>query len=162
MSQQQQPQPQPERPAKSGISGARSAFLAKLPLILRVAELCLTIIVLGLVIDPINARLQHNVNHSALTYVTYAGYILINCVLIISEVTGEPLPKTACLLFAFIGGVLFVATGSLLIHDWRTLNYSMHYHPPKMYMDMMISSGIIGIFTACLFFADVVITVRYA
>ena len=66
------------------------------------------------------------------------------------------------LLFAFTGGVLFVAAGSLIIHDWRTLFYTMHFHPPKMYMDMMISSGIIAIFTACIFFADVGLTIRYA
>lgn len=72
------------------------------------------------------------------------------------------LPVLQGLLFAFTGGVLFVAAGSLIIHDWRTLFYTMHFHPPKMYMDMMISSGIIAIMTACIFFADVGLTIRYA
>jgi len=66
------------------------------------------------------------------------------------------------LLFAFTGGALYVTAGAIIINDWRHNFYTLHFQPPKMYMDMMIASGIIALFNAVFYFIDVGLTIRYA
>jgi hypothetical protein len=68
------------------------------------------------------------------------------------------------MLFSLTGGVLFLVAGSVIINDWRNLwgGGIKHMGYSKQYMDMMIASGIIGIFNAFLYLADFALTVAYA
>ena len=65
-------------------------------------------------------------------------------------------------LLALAGGSLFLASGSIIIDDWRGLwDRSKHVNYSKHYMDMMIASGIIGIFNAFVYFVDFVLSAVY-
>jgi hypothetical protein len=67
------------------------------------------------------------------------------------------------MLFSLIGGVLFLVAGSVIINDWRNLwGGTKHMGYSKQYMDMMIASGIIGIFNAFFYLADFGLTVAFA
>lgn len=66
------------------------------------------------------------------------------------------------MLFSLIGGVLFLVAGSVIINDWRNLwGRKTHMGYSKQYMDMMIASGIIGVFNAFFYFTDFGLTVGF-
>jgi hypothetical protein len=66
------------------------------------------------------------------------------------------------MLFSLTGGVLLLVAASVIINDWRNLwGGTKHMGYSKQYMDMMLASGIIGIFNAFFYFADFGLTVAY-
>jgi hypothetical protein len=66
-------------------------------------------------------------------------------------------------LFSLTGGALFLAAGSVIIDDWRHLWSGLkHVGYSKQYMDMMIASGIIGIFNAFVYLIDFGLTITFA
>jgi hypothetical protein len=72
-------------------------------------------------------------------------------------------PVLQWVLFSLTGGALFLAAGSVIIDDWRNLWSGMkHVGYSKQYMDMMIASGIIGIFNAFVYFIDFGLTITFA
>jgi hypothetical protein len=67
------------------------------------------------------------------------------------------------MLFSLTGGVLFMVAGSITINDWRNLWSALkHMGYSKQYMDMMIASGIIGIFNGFFYLIDFGLTVAFA
>ncbi|GLH06484.1 Protein of unknown function [Gryllus bimaculatus] len=63
------------------------------------------------------------------------------------------------LLFLLVNGCLLVAAGGVLLADWCRMYYRIYNLQPKLYLDMMIASGIIAIFNAAAHFVDVGLTV---
>jgi hypothetical protein len=61
--------------------------------VLKIVELSLSIICMGLIVDPMNHKLQLNIHHIGLVYVTYAGFIFINTVVIIGQTRAERMPQ---------------------------------------------------------------------
>jgi hypothetical protein len=47
---------------------------------------------MGLIVDPINHKLLPNIHHLGLVYVAYAGFILINTIVIIGLARSERMP----------------------------------------------------------------------
>ncbi|EEB17303.1 conserved hypothetical protein [Pediculus humanus corporis] len=136
------------------------------PYILKLIELCLAIIAVGLIVDPINnGVLSFNHNHSGIVYVSWPSYIIINTILLISFVAGERIPKITQVLFSFIGGCLFVAAAAVSLENWRK-HHSGEINLLKMnvqqYSDQSIASGILALFCALTFFIDTVITLKFA
>ena len=67
------------------------------------------------------------------------------------------------MLFSLTGGVLFLVAGSVTINNWRNLWRGLkHMGYSKQYMDMMIASGVIGIFNGFFYLADFALTVAFA
>ncbi|RZF36101.1 hypothetical protein LSTR_LSTR016101 [Laodelphax striatellus] len=63
--------------------------------------------------------------------------------------------------YSVILGLLFFIAGYVVLHDWWALMHSLYFHPPKLFMDMMISSGAFAIINSIAFFVDVWLTYRY-
>lgn len=67
--------------------------VSRVQFILKVVELCLSIVCMGLIVDPMNHKLQLNIHHIGLVYVAYAGFILINTIVIIGQARAERMPQ---------------------------------------------------------------------
>lgn len=130
------------------------------PILCKLVELCLTIVIVGLIVDPTNSGiLQFDQNHSGIVYVTWPGYILINSILLIGYVIGDRIPKRTMMLFSFVGGILYIAAASVAIHDWRQNQITPQgARPSKQYQDMTISAAVLAIFTALIMFLDTAAT----
>jgi hypothetical protein len=61
--------------------------------VLKIVELSLSIVCMGLIVDPMNHKLQLNIHHIGLVYVAYAGFILINTIIIMGQTRAERMPQ---------------------------------------------------------------------
>ncbi|XP_046399715.1 uncharacterized protein LOC124166110 [Ischnura elegans] len=130
-------------------------------LAIKIVELALAMLCCGLIPNPFYHSLHSTMHHVALSYVTFAGYILINAVLIITYLTEENVPKRMATLFSLVGCILFIASGSVIIEDWRTVKNSIILRPSKQYMDQMIAAGIISLFNGAIYLVDVGLTFKF-
>jgi hypothetical protein len=64
-------------------------------------------------------------------------------------------------LFALIGCILFIASGGVIIEDWRVVKNSIILRPSKQYMDQMIAAGIISLFNGAVYLIDVGLTLKF-
>ncbi|XP_012269024.1 uncharacterized protein LOC105693574 [Athalia rosae] len=145
-----------------------------IPLLIKIVEVVLAIFAIGLVVDPFNSfqkiynKPQTKLDDIAIVYVTIAGYILINMVIIIGYVMGDRMPKKTALLFSSVGAILFIVAGSVIVHDWRKLRGSYvqisnnAIYPSKQFMEMLISGGVFAFVDAAVFVVDVFITFQYS
>ncbi|GLH06483.1 Uncharacterized protein GBIM_11989 [Gryllus bimaculatus] len=126
---------------------------------LKIIELVFGILNVGLVVDPFRVIPETDVVHACLALVAFSSVIIVSCVLLISRLAREPVPVRATLLFLLVNGCLLVAAGGVLLADWCRMYYRIYNLQPKLYLDMMIASGIIAIFNAAAHFVDVGLTV---
>jgi hypothetical protein len=75
------------------MSEDRKIFARRVQLVLKIVELSLAIICVGLIVDPINHKMQLNMHHVGLVYVAYAGFIFINTIVIIGQMKAERMPQ---------------------------------------------------------------------
>jgi hypothetical protein len=75
------------------MSEDQKIFARRIQLTLKIVELGLAIICVGLIVDPINHKMQLNMHHVGLVYVTYAGFIFINTIVIIGQLKSERIPQ---------------------------------------------------------------------
>ncbi|XP_069685013.1 uncharacterized protein [Periplaneta americana] len=144
------------------MSEDQKIMVKRVQFLLKVVELSLSIICVGLIVDPINHKMQLNMHHVALVYATFAGYIVVNTVIIIGQVKAERMPQYMWALLSFTAGAVFLAAGSVIIDDWRNLWGGLkHMGYSKQYMDMMIASGIIAIFNAFIYFVDFCLVIAF-
>ncbi|XP_071444157.1 uncharacterized protein [Hetaerina americana] len=128
---------------------------------IKIIELALAMLCCGLIPNPFYHNLHSTMHHVALAYVTFAGYILINAVLIVAYLTEENVPKRMVALFAVVGCILFIASGGVIIEDWRIIKNSIILRPSKQYMDQMIAAGIISLFNGAVYLVDVGLTLKF-
>lgn len=72
------------------------------------------------------------------------------------------------ILFASLGAILHIVAGSLIVHNWRTIQ-KPYYHmqnnelyPSKQYMDMLISSAVFVFINALTFVVEICLIVKYS
>jgi hypothetical protein len=75
------------------MSEDKKRFVRRVQLILKIVELSLAIVCVGLIVDPIDHKMQLNMHHVGLVYVTYAGFIFINTIVIIGQLKAECMPQ---------------------------------------------------------------------
>ncbi|XKL67130.1 hypothetical protein PGB90_010550 [Kerria lacca] len=139
----------------------KESILAASPFLIKIFELVLTLLSVGLIISPYNNKLQSSTNRAGFIYSAYIGAILINILIIICHFLGERIPKKACLIIAGFYGVFLLMVGGMVIQDWRSIQTSIYLRPSKHHLDMMIASGVFSLFTSFSFFADIGLTLRY-
>lgn len=127
----------------------------------KIIELALAMLCCGLIPNAFYHHLHSNMHHVALAYVTFAGYILINAVIIFAYITEESVPKRMVALFSMVGCILFIASGGVIIEDWRIIQNSIISRPSKQYMDQMIAAGIISLFNGAVYLVDVGLTLKF-
>ena len=71
----------------------QNVLVSRVQFVLKVVELSLSIVCMGLIVDPMNHKLQVNLHHIGLVYVAYAGFILINTIVIIGQTRAERMPQ---------------------------------------------------------------------
>lgn len=139
----------------------------------KVVEIILSIFAIGLIVDPLNSfqnifnKQRFKLDDAAFIYVTVAGYVMINTLFIICHLLGDRLPKRTMILFASLGAILHIVAGSLIVHNWRTIQrpyYSLNneIYPSKQYMDMLISSAVFVFLNALAFVAEVFLILKYS
>ncbi|XP_054273246.1 uncharacterized protein LOC128993393 [Macrosteles quadrilineatus] len=137
------------------------SFIGASPFLIKVLELVVALLCLVLIYVPFDNRLQTNLNHVGIVYVTYCCAVIVNGVLIGSHLQGERVPQKTLFIFSTVLGILFFITGCVVLNDWWTLMHSLYFHPPKTFLDMMICSGIFSILNSLTFFTDIWLTYRY-
>ncbi|XP_011497762.1 PREDICTED: uncharacterized protein LOC105362110 [Ceratosolen solmsi marchali] len=143
-------------------------------ILLKVIEVVVSIFAVGLVVDPFNSfhriflyQPKPKIDDIAIIYVTVAGFILINTILIIGHMFGDRMPKRTSVLFSATGTILHIVAGSVVIHNWRKLhsNYAYVYnnntYASKQYADMLIAGAFFTFVDALVFAVDVFFTIKY-
>ncbi|XP_075231492.1 uncharacterized protein LOC142330225 [Lycorma delicatula] len=137
------------------------SLLRASPFLIKVLELILAVLCFLLIYVPFDNRLQSNVHHAGMVYVAYCTTILVNSVLIASHLQHQRIPRRTLYIFSTICGLLFLIAGCVVLNDWWTLMHSIYFHPPKLFLDMMICSGFFAILNSIAFFVDIWFTFRY-
>jgi hypothetical protein len=75
------------------MSEDKKILARRVQLVLKIVELSLAIVCVGLIVDPINHKMQLNMHHVGLVYVTYAGFIFINTIVILGQMKSERMPQ---------------------------------------------------------------------
>ncbi|XP_014216717.1 uncharacterized protein LOC106645383 [Copidosoma floridanum] len=143
-------------------------------LLFKVGEVVLSIIAIGLIVDPFDSfsRIFTHQPHLklsdvAMIYVTLAGFIIVNGISVLAFFLGDRMPKITALLFTGLGTIMHLIAGGLMFHNWKKLNgnyayvYNNHTFGSKLYLDMLISSTAITFINGLLFAGDVFVTVKY-
>ncbi|KAM0728058.1 hypothetical protein ACS0PU_005527 [Formica fusca] len=160
---------QSQRPAP------RNKILSHLPTAIKIIELILAIFAIGLAVDPMNSfqqmfnRPRFKLDDAATIYVTVAGYILINGLFVISHMLGDRVPKRTLILFAFVGAIMHLVAGSLMVHNWRHMNGSSHHYvynneiyASKQYVDMLISAAVFTFVNAVVFVVEIIAIIKWS
>ncbi|KAF7405779.1 hypothetical protein HZH68_005148 [Vespula germanica] len=145
-----------------------------IPIFFKVIEIILAIFAIGLLVDPLNSfqrvfnKPRFKLDDAAFIYVTVAGYIMINSLFVICHLLGDRLPKRTMIIFSSLGAILHIVAGSLIIHNWRTIQRPYYHmqnnelYPSKQYMDMLISSAIFVLINALTFVAEIFLILKYS
>jgi len=75
------------------MSEDQNVLVSRVQFVLKIVQLSLSIVCMGLIVDPMNHKLQLNIHHIGLVYVAYAGFILINTIVIIGQTRAERMPQ---------------------------------------------------------------------
>lgn len=163
-----------EDPVPDLQNSKESTAIDIIPLGVKVLEVILAVFAIGLAVDPLNSfqkiynRPQVKLDDVAIIYVTIAGYILINAVIIVGYLLGDRIPKKTALLFSAVGAFLFLVAGSVIVHNWRQLrgNYvqvnNNSIYASKQYMEMLIAAAVFTFIDAAVFILDVFVVWQYS
>ncbi|XP_060522813.1 uncharacterized protein LOC132699877 [Cylas formicarius] len=123
-------------------------------LIFKILELILCAFCLACFFEPAKMSirdrpLQFQLDQSGLMFTTFAGYILINLVLLVSWLLGDKMPYKMSAAFSVCASALFLVSGIFLIVGRRK------FDEPHMYLTTMMTSATAFAFVnAALFAAD--------
>jgi hypothetical protein len=93
------------------MSEDQKIFVRRVQLALKVLELSLAIVCVGLIVDPINHKMQLNMHHVALVAVAYTGYIIINSVAVVGQMKAERMPQL------MVGNKCYKALVFVVVHS---------------------------------------------
>ncbi|KAJ8922938.1 hypothetical protein NQ315_001483 [Exocentrus adspersus] len=132
------------------------------PVGIKVLELLVSTLCLGLIYEPASTLGlgKSHMHHIGIMYTAFTGYMVINCVLLISKAIGDRIPYRTVSLFALIGSALCLVTGILLIVDTANKIREYAYHSNTYRLDMMKACIGIAFVDVMLFAADAVLTFK--
>ncbi|OXU25702.1 uncharacterized protein LOC100679946 [Nasonia vitripennis] len=143
-------------------------------IVLKVVQVVISIFAVGLIVDPFDSFHQifnhppkPKLDDIAVIYVTIAGFIMINAILILGHLLGDRMPKRTSVLFSATGAIMHIVAGSVIIHNWRKLHgnyayiYNSNTYPSKQYQDMLIAGAFFTFVDALVFAVDVFFTIKY-
>jgi len=133
------------------------------PLFLKVIELVLAAVCIGLIDDPANnsrIRVFLTARTIALAYVTFGGFVIVCGAYIVGKVFHDSIPWKTTAILNFIGVCLFVATGACILRDWSDIKIRGYWPPNTTRMDLIVSCGSVSIVAAAIFIIDLLVNVR--
>ncbi|XP_046399748.1 uncharacterized protein LOC124166131 [Ischnura elegans] len=115
--------------------------------LLKWVELILAVVSIALLRDS-GSFPGLNVDKIVVAYMTLAGFILFNCIIIVGSFNGETLGKITMLLYLLSGAVLFITTGAFIIehYDQKLFNTTAN--------DKFLASGIIALVNGAVYLVD--------
>lgn len=128
---------------------------------LRVIELILAVIAIGLIVGALTAPqvVQSNDRHIALIYSAYSSFIIITGVLIVARLFGESAGWRTSIGFSIIGFIMFTAAAGIIFYDWHR-SYYTNIRPNKEVYNLLISSGVFAVVDAAVFLVHAFLTFR--
>lgn len=139
----------------------RDSLKSASPVLIKIFEVVLSALCLSLIFVPFDNKLQISMHRTAVVGVGLSLPLITNVVLLYGHFRREPSPKSTIYAFSFICGILLIAAGSVLMADWWTFMRSLHFRPPKMFMDLMMSASVFSFILGLLCFLDVYLTYLY-
>ncbi|XP_017794728.1 PREDICTED: uncharacterized protein LOC108576283 [Habropoda laboriosa] len=144
--------------------------LRHLPILLKILEIILAVLVIGLIVDPLNSyqkiliRTHFKLDDAAIIYVTVAGYLIINSLFVICHFMGDQIPKRTLIIFATVGALLHIVAGSVIVYNWKKIlgpyYNNNEFYPSKQYMDMFISGAVFTFVNALVFILEVFFIIK--
>lgn len=131
-------------------------------LLFKIVELILCALCMGFIYEPANTvgLGKSHMHHVGIMYTAYTGYMLINCVFLVSRAIGDRIPFKTASLFALNGAALFLITAILLTVN-RSYIVNRHFFHPQIYLLNMFTTSIIFAFLNVIVFAlDAILTFR--
>uniref|UniRef100_A0A4P6DA24 Putative conserved plasma membrane protein rhodnius neglectus n=1 Tax=Rhodnius prolixus TaxID=13249 RepID=A0A4P6DA24_RHOPR len=122
--------------------GLSDSLKSASPILIKFVELLIGILCTCLIFVPFDNQLHRSVHRSGVVCVAFSIPIISNIILLTSHFRNSPTPKITLYYFSFVSAVFLIAAGCILINDWWVFLRSLHFLPPKMFMDLMLSSGI--------------------
>ncbi|XP_028033313.1 uncharacterized protein LOC114245364 [Bombyx mandarina] len=128
---------------------------------LRIIELIIAIIAIGLIVSPLYSQhvVQSDLRHIALIYSAYSSFIIITSVLIIARLFGETVGWRTSMAFSILGAIMFTAAAAVIFYDWHK-SYYANLRPNKQTYDLLISSGVFAVINVLVFIIHAVLTFR--
>ncbi|KAK9497014.1 hypothetical protein O3M35_012808 [Rhynocoris fuscipes] len=141
--------------------GLNDSLKAASPILIKFLELLIAILCTCLIIVPFDNRLHRSVHRSGVVCIAFSLPIISNIILLTSHFRNRPTPKITLYYFSFVSAILLIAAGCILINDWWIFLKSLHFLPPKMFMDLMLSAGFFSIILSIICFIDIFLTYKY-
>ncbi|XP_030023795.2 uncharacterized protein LOC115442782 [Manduca sexta] len=128
---------------------------------LRVIELIIAIIAIGLIVNPLYSQhvVQSDLRHIALIYSAYSSFIIITGVLIVARLFGESAGWRTSMGFSILGAIMFTAAAAVIFYDWHR-SYYANLRPNKQAYDLLISSGVFAVIEVAVFIIHAFLTFR--
>ncbi|KAF6207177.1 hypothetical protein GE061_018416 [Apolygus lucorum] len=139
----------------------QDSLKAASPILIKILELVIGALCVCLVFVPFDNHLQRNIHRSGVVCIAFAQILIVNTVVLVCHFRRHPFPKIALYMFSFLAGVFLLTAGSILITDWWMFIRSIQFHPPKMFLDLMLSCGIFSYFLAIISFTDIYLTHKF-
>ncbi|BES95732.1 Hypothetical protein NTJ_08534 [Nesidiocoris tenuis] len=139
----------------------QDSLKAASPILIKILELVIGALCVCLIFVPFDNNLQRNIHRSGVVCIAFAQILIVNTVALICHFQRSPLPKIGLCIFSFVAGVFLVTAGSILVADWWMFIRSLQFHPPKMFLDLMLSCGIFSYFLAIISFVDIYVTRKF-
>ncbi|CAL7933106.1 unnamed protein product [Xylocopa violacea] len=140
-----------------------------LPMLMKVFEIILAVLAIGLVVDPLNSfqkiliRSHFKLDDAAIIYISIGGYVIINTLFIICQIMGDKIPKRTLIMFSSVGALLHVVAGSIIVYNWKKIldpYYNNELYPSKQYMDMFISGAVFTFINAVVFILEIFFIIK--
>lgn len=98
-----------------------------------------------------------NIQHIAVMYTAFTGYILIELTFVISRLVGDKIPYKTNALFSAIAAVLFFITGILVAKDKRD-NSNRLFHAQFYLLQMLVATTAFAFINCAIFVVDAALT----
>ncbi|KAI8436208.1 hypothetical protein MSG28_004278 [Choristoneura fumiferana] len=128
---------------------------------LRVAELVITVIAIGLVTGALTSPyvVQSRLSHIAVIFSAYSSFIIITGILIIARLFGETVGWRTSIGFSVLGVVMFTAAAAVIFYDWHN-SYYVVVRPNKQAYDLLLASGVFAVIGVAVFLFHAFFTFR--
>ncbi|XP_037906414.1 uncharacterized protein LOC119648688 isoform X1 [Hermetia illucens] len=129
---------------------------------IKVVELCLIVVCLGLIDDPANNshnRIFISPRTVGISYATIGAFLIFTAVYIIMKIFSDSCPWKTSSLMSILAVILFIACGTMLLRDWSYVKERGFWPPNTQRLDLLLGAGAVSIVIAVVFLVDLGLTV---
>ncbi|XP_041766370.1 uncharacterized protein LOC121590618 isoform X1 [Anopheles merus] len=134
-----------------------------LPPVLKLLELAVAIVCIGLIDDPAHhSRLRVFISSRtvALAYGTFVLFLAFSVVYLFGKVIRDNFPWKLSSLLNLTGFILYLATAACILNDWSETKNRNYWPPNTQRMDFLCGAGSVAVVGALFYLIDLIVTVR--